>query len=229
MQVRYGGPRHRHSYTCNRVATDYGGAYCQELPGAPVEAFVSQWVLTALAPAALTLSLEATARLGQERRDLDRLWPQRLERAAYEAERAARHDRLIEPAHRLVARQLVQEWEEKRTAHRHRQEEYARVVQAQPRSLSAAEREAIVQLAHNVPALWYAPTTTMAERKEIVRQIIQRGIVTGEGLTERLQITMEWVGGGTTAGVRTRPISRIEHVRGYPRLCAPIRDMAHAG
>ena len=215
MQVRYGGPRQLHSYTCNRLATNYGGDYCQYLPGAPVDAFVSQWVLTALEPAALTLSLEATARLEQERRDLDRLWHQRLERAAYEAERAARHYRLIEPEHRLVARQLAQEWEDKLLAHRHLQEEYARLVQAQPQSVSAAEREAIVQLAYNVPALWHAPTTTMAERKEIVRQIIQRVIVAGEGMT--------------TAGVITRPISRVEHLSDYPRLCERIRALVQAG
>src|SRR6266852_8019006 len=79
------------SYTCDRLATTYGGTYCQYLPGEPVDAFVSQWVLTALKPAALTLSLEATAHLEQERQALDQLWQQRLERAAYEAERAARH------------------------------------------------------------------------------------------------------------------------------------------
>jgi DNA invertase Pin-like site-specific DNA recombinase len=228
MQVRYGGPRQLHSYTCSRLATNYGGDYCQYLPGEPVDAFVSQWVLTALEPAALTLSLEATAHLEQERRDLDRLWHQRLERAAYEAERAARHYRLIEPEHRLVARQLAKDWEDKLMAHRHLQEEYARVVQAQPQPLSAAEREAIAQLAHNVPALWHAPTTTMAERKEIVRQIIQRVIVAGEGMSERLQITIEWVGGGTTAGVITRPISCIEHLSAYPQLCERIRALAQA-
>lgn len=27
MQVRYGGPSTLHSYTCNRLATDYGGDY----------------------------------------------------------------------------------------------------------------------------------------------------------------------------------------------------------
>jgi DNA invertase Pin-like site-specific DNA recombinase len=229
MQGRDGGPRHRHSDTWSRVATDYGGDYCQDLPGAPVDAFVSQGVLTALEPAALTLSWEATARREQEGRDLNRLWQQRLERAADEAERAARHYHVIEPEHRLVAQQLAQEWEEKLPAHRHLQEEYARVVQAQPRSLSAAEREAIVQRAHHVPALWYAPTTPMAERKERVRQIIQRVIVTGEGMSERLQITIEWVGGGTPAGVITRPLSRIEHWRDSPRLCARLRDMAQAG
>jgi hypothetical protein len=101
--------------------------------------------------------LQATARLEQERRDLDRLWYQRLERAAYEAERAARHYRLVEPEHRLGARRLAQEWEATLTAQRHLQEAYARVVQALPPSLSAAERKAIVRLAHHVPAFGHAP------------------------------------------------------------------------
>jgi Recombinase zinc beta ribbon domain len=229
MQVRYGGPRQLHSYTCNRLATNYGGDSGQSLPGEPVDAFVSQWVLTALEPAALTLSLEATARLEQERQDLERLWHQRLERAAYAAERAARHYRFIEPAHRFVARQLAKEWEDQLMAHRLLQEEYERFVQTQPRSLSAAEREAIVHLAHNVPALWHAPTTTMAERQEIIRQIIQRVIGAGEGMSERLQITIEWIGGGSTAGVITRPMSRLEHLSDDPRLCERIRALAQAG
>jgi hypothetical protein len=173
--------------------------------------------------------LEATARLEQERQGLDRLWRQRLERAAYEAERAARHYRLLEPEHRVVTRQLAKEWEDKLIAHRHLQEEYARCVQTPPRSLSAAEREAIVDLAHNVPALWHAPTTTMAERKEIVRQIIQRVIVAGEGRSERLQITIAGIGGGSTAGGITRPMSRIEHLSDSPRLCERIRALAQAG
>jgi DNA invertase Pin-like site-specific DNA recombinase len=229
MQVRYGGPNTLHSYTCNRLATDYGGDYCQYLPGEPVDAFVSQWVLTALEPAALALSLEATARLEQERQDLDRLWHQRLERGAYEAERAARHYHLIEPEHRLVARQLAKDWEDALLAQRQLQEDYARFVQAQPPLLSRTEREAIEQLAQNIPALWHAPTTTMAERKEIVRQIIQRVIVAGEGRSERLQITIEWVGGGRTTGLTTRPISRIAHLSDYPRLCERIRTLVQEG
>jgi hypothetical protein len=126
---------------------------------------------------------------------------------------------LIEPEHRLVARQLAKEWEAPLTAQRHLQEESERFVQAQPQSLSAAEREAIAQLASNIPALWHATTTTMAERKEIVRQIIQQVVVAGEGTSERLQVTIAWVGGGTTAGLITRPLSRTEHLSYYPLLC----------
>jgi hypothetical protein len=45
---------------------DYGGDYGPYLPGEPIATFVTQWVLKALEPAALTLSLEATARLEHE-------------------------------------------------------------------------------------------------------------------------------------------------------------------
>jgi hypothetical protein len=186
-------------------------------------------VLTAPEPAALTPSLEATPHLEQERQVLDHLWQPRLERAAYESERVARHSRLVEPEHRLLARQLAKDWEDKFTAQRHLQEEYERFVQAQPRPLSGTERDAIEPLAHNIPALWQAPTTTMAERQEIVRQIIQRVMVAGEGTSERFQSTIAWVGGGTTTRLTTRPISRLEHLSDYPRLCEWVRTQAHAG
>jgi len=69
----------------------------------------------------------------------------------------------------------------------------------------------------------------MAERKEIVRHIIHRVIVAGEGTRERLQITLEWVGGGITAGISTRPMSRIEHLSDYPLLCERMKTLAQAG
>jgi hypothetical protein len=52
---------------------EYAGAYCQFVAGEPVDTFVMQWVLKALEPAALSLSLEATVRLEQERQELARL------------------------------------------------------------------------------------------------------------------------------------------------------------
>jgi hypothetical protein len=131
--------------------------------------FVSQQVLAALEPAALELSLTATERLEQERNELDRLWQQRRERAAYEVERAARQYHAIEPEHRLVARTLEHTWEEKLTAQQQLEEEEYRFVQQKPRLLSEVVREAIRRLATDIPALWAAPTTKAADRKEIIR------------------------------------------------------------
>ena len=51
----------------------------------------------------------------------------------------------------------------------------------------------------------------------------------GEGTSERPQVTIAWVGGGTTAGIIPRPMSRIEHLSYYPLLCERIQTLAQAG
>jgi DNA invertase Pin-like site-specific DNA recombinase len=229
MQVRYGGANKLHSYTCTRLATDYGADTCQYLPGAPLDRFATRWLLKALEPAALALSLEAAAHLEQERDELDRLWRQRIERASFETARAGRHYRLIEPENRLVARQLAKEWEEKLSTQQQLQEDYDRFLHQQPRPLSAAEQGAIRQLAENIPDLWEAPTTTAADRKEIVRQVVERIVVENDGVSERLHVTIEWVGGGQTSGVVIRPVAKLEQLSYYPQLCERLHTLVADG
>lgn len=157
-------------------------------------------------PAALELSLAATERVKQERAELDRLWQQRRERAAYEVERAARQYQTVEPEHRLVARTLERAWEEKLLAQQQLEEEYHRFVQHKPRLLSEAEREAIRRLATDIPALWIAPTTTAADQKEIIRQVVERVIVDVQGNSERVKVRIEWIGAGSTESIVIRPV-----------------------
>src|SRR6266545_3561211 len=109
MSVRYREAT-RCLYLCDRLAVDYGGERCQQLAGACLDRFVTQQALAALAPAALELSLAAAGQVERERAELDRLWRQRLERAAYQTERARRQYDLVEPENRLVARQLERAW-----------------------------------------------------------------------------------------------------------------------
>ena len=66
---------------------------------------------TAVAPAALEVSMAAAAQAEDERAALDKLWRQRLERARYAADRARRQYQLAEPENRLVTRQLEADWE----------------------------------------------------------------------------------------------------------------------
>ena len=90
LGVRYHGAGQPPIYECTRARNNYGAPLCQHVAGPCLDRFVAEQVLLALQPAALELALEATTRLEQEREALDRLWLQRRERAAYEAERAAR-------------------------------------------------------------------------------------------------------------------------------------------
>ena len=223
------GDSRLHTYECVERWTHYGEPRCQHLAGPCLDTFVSQQVLAALEPAALELSLTATEHLEQERAELDRLWQQRRERAAYEVERAARQYHAVEPEHRLVARTLERAWEEKLAAQQHLEEEYHRFVQRQPRLLSEAERQAIRRLATDIPTLWSASTTTAADRKEIIRQVVERVIVEVEGSSERVKVRIEWIGGGHSEGVVIRPIGKLSELSTYPQICQQVQELTEAG
>ena len=113
---QYNGRPAPFTYDCTRRRGNYGGPLCQHVAGPCLDAFVSEQVLAALEPAALELSLAAAEQVEQERAALVQLWQQRRERAAYEAERAARQYHAVEPENRLVARTLERAWEDKLAA-----------------------------------------------------------------------------------------------------------------
>jgi DNA invertase Pin-like site-specific DNA recombinase len=190
------------TYDCAHRRKHYGEALCQPVAGPSLDAFVTQHVLAALAPAAVELSLAATEQVEQERATLAHLWEQRRERAAYETERAARQYQAVEPENRLVARTLERAWEERLQAQQALAEEYHRFLQQQPRVLTSAERAAIRRLAADIPALWTAPTTTATDRKEIIRQVVEWVEVEAQGTSEQVRVRITWAGGGQTAGRR---------------------------
>ena len=229
MTVSYSGAGRRHQYVCGRVATDYGGDRCQQLAGPGLDRFVRQQVLAALEPAALELSLAAASQVEQARAELDRLWRQRLERAAYEVARAARQYQLAEPEHRLVARQLERAWEETLAAQQQLDEAYRRFSGEQPRLVSPAEQATIRRLAADLPALWDAPTTTDADREAIIRQVVERVTVAVQGESERVAVSITWAGGAQTADEIVRPVARLEQLSYYPQLVERLHVLAADG
>ena len=225
MAAHYNTTSGRHGYTCQSLKCDYGEALCQSLAGPPLDAFVSERVLEALQPAALEISLEATRHIERERKQLDELWQQRLERAGYESERAARQYRQVEPENRLVARHLEREWEEKLAAQHRLQDEYDRFYQQQPRLLSETERQAIRQLAEDIPALWHDSQTTPADRKEILRQVVEQIRLEVIDNSERVRLEMHWTGGRQSTWETRRPVARYEQLSYYPDLCQRIGQL----
>jgi len=228
LSVTYRDATH-YSYGCARQFSEYGGKACQQFVGASLDAFVSAQVLAVLAPASLELSLAAAAHVAQERADVDHLWQQRLERACYEADRAGRAYRLVEPENRLVARHLERDWEEKLAAQEQLEREYRHALETQPRTLRPEDEAAIRQLAADIPALWQAATTTVAERKEIVRQLIHRVVVAVQDNSERVLVTIDWVGGTQTSGTVVRPVRRFSQLSSYATICQLVREWTAAG
>jgi seryl-tRNA synthetase len=133
---------------------------------------------------------------------------------------------LVEPENRLVARQLAQEWETKLQEQQQLQEEYNRFQHQQPKSLSQQEQQMIRQLADNLPTLWHAPTTTPAQRKEIIRQVIDQIQVDVQGESEQVRVIIKWIGGDTTQAQIMRPVAKWTQLSNYPQLCQRLEQLS---
>jgi DNA invertase Pin-like site-specific DNA recombinase len=217
------------TYVCARDRIDYGASQCQQLSGTCVDAYVTVQVLSALAPAALELSLTAAEQFEADRARLDRIWQQRLERAAFDVDRARRCYRLAEPENRLVVRQLEKDWEAALAAQQQLTEDYHRFTRSQPRTLTAQERATIRALAADIPALWHASSTTTADRKQIIRAIVDAVTVEVIDNSERVRVIIGWAGGHHTHDEIVRPVARLEQLSYYPRLVDRVRALAAAG
>jgi DNA invertase Pin-like site-specific DNA recombinase len=207
-------------YVCSRAAVDYGEPLCQSLSGMPLDQKVGEWALKALEPAALEVSLQVAQDIEAERQQLHRHWAQRLERAHYQAERAARQYQAVEPENRLVARTLEKQWESALAEEETLKAEYAEFLARQPPTLSAQECADIRRLAYDIPALWHAATTTAEDRQAIVRQLVERVVVTVQGESERVEVQIHWRGGTGTQFDLVRPVAKLEQLSYYPQLVA---------
>jgi DNA invertase Pin-like site-specific DNA recombinase len=212
-------------YSCQRDAIDYGAEACQSLSGAKLESFVVERLLQAVSPASLELSLAATADVERERKQLDDHWQQRLARSRYEVEQARRQYAAVDPEHRLVARELERRWDEALRANEQLQADYVRFTEVCPTQLSPCEREQILALAGNLPALWSAASTTPQDRQTIARMLLEQVSVTVEGQTERMDVELRWAGGFISRHVLSRPVQTYDQLSNYDELVRRIEAL----
>jgi DNA invertase Pin-like site-specific DNA recombinase len=207
-------------YVCSSALSDYGTPLCQSLTGSPLDREVAGWVLKALEPAALEVSLQVAQDLEAERQQMHRHWAQRLERARYQVDRAFRQYNAVDPENRLVARTLERQWETALAEEEGLKAEHAELLARQPPALSESECEEIRRLASDIPALWHAAATTAEDRQAIVRQLVERVVVTVQGESERVDVQIHWRGGTGTQFCLVRPVARLEQLSYYPQLLA---------
>jgi len=202
---------------------------CPSVKAVAVDDVVAAAVLRALAPAGLEASIQAIADIQKERDRLERHWQQQLERARYEAERVERQYQAVEPENRLVARSLEQRWEEALRRQQQVQEEYDRFLRSRPRELSDRDRAKILALANDLPALWQAPQTTPADRKEVVRCLVERVVVAIRRDSEVMDVTIHWRGGTTSTHQAVRPVKGFAQLKELEQLLEHIVELRQQG
>jgi DNA invertase Pin-like site-specific DNA recombinase len=220
------GKSHRPRYSCQRNHIDYGEPTCQSLAGRRLEEWIARQVLSVLEPASLELSLSASSDIQQERRELERHWRQRLERARYETDRASRQYHAVEPENRLVGRELEKRWEQSLIAERALQEAHDRFRREQPADLTEADREMIRSLSQDIPGLWSSPHTPAADRQSIVRHLIDRVVVTPQPGREVVDVAIHFAGGFIRHHELRRAVARYDQMHDYPQLLARVQELA---
>lgn len=185
-------------YVCNYAQSEYGALRCQEVRGLGLDEQVEQLVLQALAPDQLALALAAVDELAQEYAALKRQRELHLERLQYEVERARRQYDAVEPENRLVARSLESTWEEKLRAFEKAQQDHQAWLSQQHLTLTPTDRQDILALGQDLPAIWYAPSTTSADRKQMLRFVIREVIVDQKRATGKVWFQINWQTGAVT-------------------------------
>ena len=203
MQVNYhsgGSP----AYRCGRANQMYGATTCQRVGGRRLHETVLAELLAALAPACLAATIQAMADTEAQFRQNLAVFERALERARFEAGRAHRQYDNVEPENRLVARTLEAVLEDKLTAVRTAENQLAAQQARRPVTLTEQETAWITTAGAGLRAIFQAPATTHAQRKELIRAVITEVTVTvqdntGEGDTARTcQVQIIWQGGATT-------------------------------
>lgn len=207
MHMHYATRRHgglKTTYVCYGRGRLFGDPLCQSILGTEIDAAVGKLLVDAVTPMALEMALavqhEMTARL----EEADRLRHRQVERAQYEADLARHRYMQVDPANRLVADSLEADWNAKLRALADAQEEYQRRRAADRLVVDEPERQRILALATDFPAVWSDPKTPPRERKRMLALLIDD--VT---LIKQRQITaaIRFRGGATTTLTLPRPLT----------------------
>jgi hypothetical protein len=130
----------------------------------------------------------------------------------------------VEPEHRVVARSLERDWNEKLTVLDQRERDSTAMAPAAARQVSEAERQGILDVVHDLPAVWQADTTTHAERTQVVRLLIKD--VTLTTLATTIRIAVRW----HTHACRTLAVPRPPRAavlrRPEPAVVERVRQLA---
>jgi DNA invertase Pin-like site-specific DNA recombinase/uncharacterized protein YndB with AHSA1/START domain len=174
LRVYYQGKHSTPGYYCANSQPCGGRAvWCLRVGAVRIDRAVTETFLAALGPAGLEAALEAETLSQSEQQTALKQWRLQVEHARYEAERAERRYREVEPENRLVARTLESEWEKRLTEFKAAEAELLRKQQEYRIELTELQREQIRALGTDLKQVWDAPTTTDRDRKELLRGLLE--------------------------------------------------------
>lgn len=227
LKTHYRGRNTAPGYHCaGKIIVEGRGCQCLNVGGVQIDEALAKAVLAALEPVKLAATLAAAERLEIDAEATLKQWRLGAERAAYEASRAERRYRAVDPDNRLVARGLEREWEQRLTELEAAKEELARRLERRPCVLGPEERERLLAVGADLAIVWAAPTTLARDRKELLRALIDEVILSVDRDAPAAHLILRWKGGALTDIDVALPRSRSATVRTDEETLDLVRHLA---
>ncbi len=199
LMIHYRGRNSTPGYHCaGKDIVDGRGQYCLTIGGLAIEQAVANAFLEAVTPAAVEATALSVQQLQSNHDAALSQWRLEVERARYEAERAERRYRTVEPENRLVARGLETEWEKRLRDLAAAEMELRRREQQRPKTLDAEQLKHIQMLGSDIRQVWEAATTTDRDRKELLRTLLEEVSLNLKRAEGHAHLTLRWRGGAIT-------------------------------
>lgn len=216
MRVFYGSAKgNAHRYQCRGDDARVGLGLCIGIGGVRVDRAVATQILEAVSDRAVEAAIFASDQVERSARDVIAAIERDLEGARYEASLAGRRYELVDPAKRHVARELEVRWNdalERVSVLERKIEELSALSAARP----AIDRGRLLQLAHDLPTVWNAPSTDTRTKQRLIHILVQEIICDLDDTTNEAVLLIHWTGGRHTE-VR---VARVKTGR-YPSDMAP--------
>lgn len=209
LHIHYRGRNSTPGYHCSgKDLVEGRGVYCLNVGGLAIEQAVANAFLEAVTPAAVAATMLSVQQLQANHDAALSQWRLEVERARYEAERAERRYRTVEPENRLVARGLETEWENRLRERAAAEMELRRREQERPSTVGPEQIQAIQRLGSDIRQVWTAKTTTDRDRKELLRTLLEEVILNLKRAEGQAHLTLRWRGGAITT--RDVPVPRFK-------------------
>ena len=227
LRTHYRGTNATPGYHCaGKQIVEGRGVYCLSVGGVQIDQAVSQALLEAIQPGAIDAALAAAEQLEADGDAALAQWRREVERKRYEAQRAERRYRAVDPDNRLVARGLEAEWEQRLRGLAQAEADLAQREQQRRRTVPPIDRQALRALGADLRRVWAAPTTTDRDRKAVLRSLLEEVIVAVDRAEFRADLTLRWRGGATTELDVALPRSNPPTVRTDEDTIALVRRLA---
>jgi DNA invertase Pin-like site-specific DNA recombinase len=198
MRVFYGmRSGHAHRYQCRGDDKHVGAGLCIGIGGVRVDRAVAALLLEAVSGHAVEAAIKAVELASQEDHSVKQALQRELEQAKYEASLAARRYELVDPAKRLVARELETRWNDALESVRHLEDRLA-ATEAAAASRLPIDREALMALAHDLPKAWNAPGADARTKQRLTRILVHEVVIDLDDASNEAVVTVHWHGGRHT-------------------------------